>query len=92
MTASKQSEPPFEAIASDFLRPSNALLRYWSTSPENPTCWGLSEVADDLDRLTAEVAELRRALAEICDGTKVMGELTRTDMQRLAHAALGEQP
>ena len=49
-------------------------------------------MADDLDRLTAEVAELRRALAEICDGTKVMGELTRTDMQRLAHAALGEQP
>lgn len=46
--------------------PSTELLRIWGRDPENEQCWGLCDLADEIDHLRAELAEACRVRDEWC--------------------------
>jgi hypothetical protein len=45
--------------------PSPALLREWATDPCNAQCWGLDAVADEIERLRAEVLKLESHVVDV---------------------------
>jgi hypothetical protein len=52
--------------------PSTDLLRQWANSPDNGQCWGLGEIADELDDVRASLARETNARKELAETNKLL--------------------
>ena len=61
--------------------PSTDTLREWAASPHNGQCWGLGEIADELDELRRSLRREENARKVLADENKrltaLVGQLQR---------------